>query len=169
MGVLTRLTILAPLLAGAVTGVASAQDVVGLSPGNVGQVFCIAMMGYDEGPIAGLLTPDLGAAIALAQARNAEIAARAPDEKPPLGDGIPWKSWPDSPSSCTVTGTVYMMDESRVRIHYSFEGASEVDYTDTLALKLLPQSNGLKAWRIDNVIHEVGSDLTTSLLSAFGN
>ena len=79
------------LLAGTMHTAALAQPAA-LTPEHIAQIFCLARIGNDMAPVEGLLTPGLTSAIAAAEAENAVIAAQHPDEKPPLGDGIPWQS-----------------------------------------------------------------------------
>lgn len=140
----------------------------GLTPEQVGEIFCLSRTASDAGPIVGLLTPDLSAAIAEAKARNAEIAAQHPDEKPPLGDGIPWQAWPDHAEKCEAGTAELMMDEARIAIRYDFPETPHADYTDHLRLRLVddPQT-GLRVWRIDNIAYATDRDLRTVLVSAF--
>ncbi len=140
----------------------------GLTPEQVGQIFCLSRTASDVGPIMGLLTPDLSAAIAEAEARNAEIAAQHPDEKPPLGDGIPWQAWPDYAEKCEAGTAELMMDEARIAIRYDFPETPHAEYTDHLSLRLVDdRETGLRVWRIDNIAYATDGDLRTVLASAF--
>ena len=153
-----------------VAPVAMADDgAVGLKPEQVGQIFCLARMGSDEGPISGLLSPELTAGIADAWMRNdAWIAANPPDEKPPLGDGIPWQAWPDYAPECSVGLATLMKTDARLEISYSFPDAPDAGFTDTLLLKRVSNPTiGLEQWRIDNVAYATGSDLRAALVDAF--
>ncbi len=143
-------------------------QMVTLSPEQIGEVFCIARLGNDMAPVEGLLTADLKTAIATAESQNAAIQAQAPDDKPPLGDGIPWQSWPDYAPVCTVGQVGYMMDEASVAIAYSFPDAPDAGFTDKLWLVLVETSPGAeKVWRIDNLVYGTDSDLKQTLSTAF--
>jgi hypothetical protein len=147
---------------------ALAQDgPVTLAPDQVAQIFCIARIGNDMAPVEGLLTPGLAAAIAEAEAKDAAWAAANPGDKPPLGDGIPWQSWPYYAPECTAGQTLYEMDESRVRVHYVFPDAPAADFSDTLYLKLIPGPYGWNVWRIDDVAYSTDGGLRTALIVAF--
>lgn len=108
--------------------------------------FCAAMVDGMLDPVT-LVTPDLGEAIETAMARNAEIQAAAPDEKPPLGDGVPWASWPDKPDTCETEVTEAYDGAAMVNVTYSFTAAPDATYTDTLVLM---QSEA--GWAIDDVV-----------------
>ena len=78
----------------------SFAQMVTISPEQIGEIFCISRLGNDMAPVDGLLTAELTAAIADAEAKNDAIQQAHPDEKPPLGDGIPWQAFPDYASEC---------------------------------------------------------------------
>jgi hypothetical protein len=166
-----RNTLCAGLVLAAITSTpiaAKAQDGPAiLTPEQIGQIFCLARLGNDMAPAEALLTPELSAAIGEAEAKDAAWAAANPGDKPPLGDGIPWQSWPDYAPECTVTSASYEMDEARVRLHYVFPATPRADFTDTLNLKLIPGPSGWNVWRIDNVGYSTDSDLRTALTMAF--
>jgi len=150
------------------SGPASAQMIT-LSPGQIGAIFCIARVGNDMAPVEAILTPELGAAIAAAEARNDAIQKQYPDEKPPLGDGIPWQTHPDYAAQCKAGDVTLQMDESRVAIAYAFPEYREGNFTDTLVLKLVADSEmpEQKVWRIDDVVYATEGDLRDTLVSAF--
>jgi hypothetical protein len=140
----------------------------GLVPEQLGQIFCLTRVASDTGPIEGLLTPELKAAIADAEAHNAKIAAQHPDEKPPLGDGVPWQAWPDYTPNCEAGPAELMMDEARVAIRYDFPETPHAEYTDYLLLRLIDEPvTGQRVWRIDNVAYDTDGDLRTVLAAAF--
>lgn len=145
---------------------AAAEPVV-VTPAQISQAFCLSRLTGDTGPIDGLLTPALRAAIADAEAKNDAIQKQAPDEKPPLGDGIPWQSWTDYADTCTPGAVTLMQDEARVAIDYAFTAYPEANFTDTLLLKLVPGDYDNTVWRIDNVAYATDSDLKSALLNAF--
>ena len=118
-------------------GPAAAQAIT-LSPAQIGEIFCIARLGNDMAPVEGLLTDGLRDAIAAAQAVSDDIARQHPDEKPPLGDGVPWQAFPDYAPQCRAGSAILQMDESRVPVSYVFPDSPEADFADTLVLRLVP-------------------------------
>lgn len=140
----------------------------GITPEQLGEIFCLARVADDMAPISGLLTPELRTAIGEAEAANATIAAAAPDEKPPLGDGIPWSSWPDYSPECTARAAELMMDEARIAISYRFPDEPAANYTDYLWLRLVDEPlTNRRVWRIDNLAYATDGDLKSTLASAF--
>lgn len=123
----------AALLIVAATVPAQAQ-MVQLSAEQIGDIFCIARLGNDMAPVEGLLSPVLAAAIGYAEARNAVIAAAAPDEKPPLGDGVPWQAFPDYAPVCTASVSEPDSPEPVVDITYAFPDQPAAGWTDKLLL-----------------------------------
>ena len=85
-------------------------------------------------PIVPLLTPDLAATIADAQQRSDTIQAAAPDEKPPLGDGVPWSSWTDYADGCEVGVPEGDETKTMVPIGHRFSDSPDADYLDHLLL-----------------------------------
>lgn len=147
---------------------ATAQDFIALTPEQIGQVFCIARLGNDMAPVEGLLTPALKAEIASAWEQNAAWEKANPGDKPPLGDGIPWQTYPDYAAECTVGAVSYMMDEADLPIAYGYPGYPDAAHTDTLQLRLIADpAIGEKVWRIDNLAFATDGDLRTSLKVAF--
>jgi hypothetical protein len=65
------------------------------------EAWCQAVMTRNEVAAVGLMSPDLQAAVAEARTASDAFAASHPDEKPPLGDGLPITSFPDGVSECT--------------------------------------------------------------------
>ncbi len=145
---------------------AFAQDYTIMTPEQIGQIFCIARLGNDMAPVEAILTPELTAAIADAETKNAAYEDKNPGEKPPLGDGLPWQAAPDYAAKCDVGEATLMMDEASVKIAYGFPEYPDANFTDTLMLKLIPGEYGEKVWRIDNVIFADGN-MRDSLVLAF--
>jgi hypothetical protein len=146
---------------------AIAQEARAHKPEHVAQLFCLARMADDDAPIRAMLTPDLAAAIASAEDKNAAIAAKTPDEKPPLGDGIPWQSFPDLADSCEAGTTSFMMDEATITVGYHFRSGQDADFTDILVLRQVEQASGRKLWRIDDIAYDTGDSLRDALALAF--
>ncbi|MGV8954177.1 MAG: hypothetical protein ACOH2M_23970 [Cypionkella sp.] len=136
------------------------------TPDQVGDAFCIATLANDMSKIeAGLLSPALVEAITVAETRNAEYASQYPDDKPPLGDGLPWRSYPDAVDGCTVGAVTQAADgaSASVAINYSFKNDPTANYTDTLQLK---QTTGTdRFYQIDD-IEQVEYSSFTALLQA---
>ena len=163
---------LAPCIAAialsATTGLAAAQDMIKLVPSQVGEIFCIARVGNDMAPVMALLTPQLDAAVAEAETKNAAWETANPGDKPPLGDGIPWQTAPDYAAVCTVGQVTFMMDEADVKIEYGFPKYPAANFADTLRLRRVDDPvMGGKMWRIDDVAYAGDGDLKTTLLSIF--
>ena len=139
-----------------------------LTPRQIGEIFCTARTGNDMVPVTALLSETLTTAIADAEAQNEVIAKARPDEKPPLGDGIPWQAYPDYADRCAPGEVTFMMDEAIVPIAYSFTAYPDADFTDTLKLRLIDDpALGGRIWRIDDVAYATDGDLRTTLASAF--
>ena len=166
-----RILFCALLLATSLAALPAAADegTAGLKPEQIGQIFCLSRLGSDEGPLLGILSPELTAAIDDAWAKNDAWAAdNPPDEKPPLGDGIPWQAYPDYAAECTVGLATLMKTDAKIEIAYGFPEAPDADFTDTLLLKRVANETlGLEQWRIDNVAYATGGDLRSSLADAF--
>lgn len=153
----------------ALTTLPAAAQMVTISPAQIGQVFCIARLGNDMAPVVGLVTPALAQAIADAEKKNAEWAAKNPGEKPPLGDGIPWQTFQDYAPQCAAGNVEPAMDEAWVDLNYAFPDAPDANFTDRLHLfQVEDQTVGAAVWRIDNVEYaNDAGDLRSTLVSAF--
>ena len=138
-----------------------------LLPGQIGQIFCMSRQGNDEGPIVGLLTAELSAAIADADKRSADWEAANPGEKPPLGDGIPWQSFPDYAPDCTVGPVTVSEMGAEVEIRYGFPEAPNADFTDVLKLKRVARTDYIDHWRIDDIGFATGGGLRSTLVDMF--
>jgi hypothetical protein len=98
------------------------------------QAFCAATMRTDDAAVRDMLSTSLGEMVAEAEQRNAIIAAEAPDEKPPFGDGIPYRSYPDRPDTCSPGDVRMRADAMEVDILYGFDSEKGAGWTDTLIL-----------------------------------
>jgi hypothetical protein len=147
---------------------AAAQDMVTLTPAQIGQIFCLSRVGNDMAPVSGLLTAGLRDAIVEAEAKNTAYEAANPGDKPPLGDGIPWQTAPDYAATCTPGDVTFKMDEADVKIAYGFPDYPDANFTDTLQLRLVDDPvTDARLWRIDNVGYAEDGDLRTMLASIF--
>lgn len=148
----------------------SLAQMVTISPEQIGQIFCISRLGNDMAPVEGLLTVELTAAIAEAEAKNDVIQQAHPDEKPPLGDGIPWQAFPDYAAECKVGAVALEADRATVDIAYGFPDYPDANFTDHLQLTLVAQPNlPGPLWRIENLAYATEGDLRSVLVSAFAN
>lgn len=148
----------------------SFAQMVSISPEQIGEIFCIARLGNDMAPVQGLLTTGLAAAIAEAEAKNDAIQKAHPDEKPPLGDGIPWQDAPDYAAECTVGAVTLEADRAVVDIAYGFPDYPDANFTDHLQLILVAQPDLPEPrWRIENLGYATEGDLSSVLVAAFAN
>lgn len=163
-------TLLPLLLVSALSAAPALADdaMVTLKPEQIGQIFCLSRTGNDEGPLVGLMTPELSDLIATAEERDAEWAAANPGEKPPLGDGIPWQAWPDYAPDCATGLVTLMQTDAKVEIAYGFPDQPDANFTDTLLLKRVEMDqSGAAFWRLDNIAYATGGDLKATLNAAF--
>jgi hypothetical protein len=135
------------------------------TPESFGTTFCKASLEDDMSPVEAALTPDLAKIIAEAQAKNAELQAAAPDEKPPLGDGLPWRSWTDYADGCEVGAISEEAGKSLVEIRYSFTTSPDANYADYLVL--IPANTGSDSWQLDDIKRIDGTTLRSILAAAF--
>lgn len=124
----------------------------------VARLFCQQRGAYDETALAPHLSPALTALIAEAWAANAAFEAANPGDKPPLGDGIPWQSWPDHAPLCLAKPPVYMMEDAVIHIHYRFLDEPRLSWHDQLILVLVDGN-----WLINDVSFDTGGRLTDIL------
>lgn len=140
----------------------------GLTPYQIGEIFCLGRLSNDMAPVLALTTPVLATAIAHAQALNAAAERAAPGDKPPLGDGLPWQNVSDYAAECTVGDYHSSATMSGIDIHYGFPEAPEVNYTDTLVLIPIPVEPGYEPFlRIDDIAYGAGGSLQTALVTVF--
>jgi hypothetical protein len=143
-------------------------QMVTITPEQIGQIFCIGSLGNDMAPVEALLTPDLAKTIDEALDRSDAIQAEHPDEKPPLGDGVPWRTWPDYADGCTVASAVTEGETATVTIAYTFAEYPEADYSNDLLLQSVVVQQGFDPfWRIDDVDLGEGRTLRSTLAGAF--
>lgn len=143
-------------------------QMVTTTPEQIGQIFCIGRLGNDMAPVLALTTPVLRAAIAYAEARSATIQLAAPDEKPPLGDGVPWQSWQDYAPQCSVGEIKTSATMTGVSIDYAFPDQPDASWTDTLVLVPVVTEPGMPPFlRIDDITYATGGTLQSALTDAF--
>lgn len=163
-----HLTLLAVLPFTFVAAPAQAQMVT-ITPTQIGQIFCIGSLGNDMAPVEAVLSPDLSVFVANAWARNAGFVEQAPDEKPPLGDGLPWRTWQDYADGCLVGVAEEKGDDAFVIIGYSFSEYPRANYENTLVLtRVLPDTGGSEpVWRIDDIDLGDGLSMRSAISGAF--
>lgn len=116
------------------TLVASAEDQPRSAAAAFGAAFCQMKDNPSGADLMVLVTPSLADEIGKALAKNDEIQKAHPDEKPPLGDGIPFQSFPDVSPKCQV-GTVEGEGTGAVvEIRHSFPETPRADYSDRIVL-----------------------------------
>lgn len=127
-------SLLAPLLISMTAFGASAEDQPRSAAAAFGAAFCL-MKDNPPGPdLMVLATPSLAAEIGKALAKNDEIQKAHPDEKPPLGDGIPFQSYPDLSPKCEVGKVEGEGAGAVVEIRHGFPEAPSADYSDRIVL-----------------------------------
>jgi hypothetical protein len=139
----------------------SLAEMAVVSPAEIGEIFCIARQGNDDGILAGTLRADLRGLIDGAMRVSDEAARAHPDEKPPLGDGIPWSSFPDYAAECSVGSVAVEGDTAKVTVQYGFPESRDADYADTLVLALVPHpyDPATKIWRINDITYTTSGTL----------
>jgi len=159
LGILASVVLLSP---------PALAQMVTITPAQVWQIFCIGSLGNDMTPVEAMMTSDLQAAVAAAWERNAEFERANPGDKPPLGDGLPWRSWPDYADGCTVGEAVVDNLRAAVPITYSFSDYPDANYTNQLIL--LPENyvpGEPMIWRIDDIDLGDGYTMRSVLDAAF--
>jgi len=141
---------------------AAPAQAVSLTGVQVGDIFCAGRLSGDMAPVEAILTSELQAAISEAEARNDAAEKAAPGDKPPLGDGIPWQSFPDYAPQCTVVGMSGTAEHPQVVLFYQFPDDSASNWSDRLELSFVD-----KRLRINDVIYKDGTRLTEALVDAF--
>ena len=149
------------------TSLPAQAQMVTISPEQIGQIFCIGSLGNDMAPVEALLTPELSAAIAEAYAVSDAYEAANPGDKPPMGDGVQWRSWQDYADGCTVTSGMTETDNATIEINYSFATEPAANYSNTLVLKPVVITDGMQPfWRIDDIALGEGHTLRQALTDA---
>jgi hypothetical protein len=134
-----------------VAGTPAARADTAADAQQLGEIFC--MLGKDGGEFGRmyLATRSLTEAIDAAVKKNGEIAAAAPDEKPPLGDGVPFQSFPDTAPVCKPGKLSDKGRNQELEIVYEFPDTPKGNWTDRLVL--VPEFGRL---RIDDVLFGPG-------------
>ena len=143
-------------------------QMITLEPEQIGQIFCIASLGNDMAPVEALLSNDLQTIVAEAWEKNAAFEAANPGDKPPLGDGLPWRTWPDYADGCTVGEALAEREMATVVISYTFSEAPDANYSNELILRPATFADGAPlVWRIDDIDLGDGNTFRSVLAGAF--
>lgn len=113
---------------------ASAQDQSRSAAAAFGAAFCLMKDNPPGADLLVLVTPSLADEIGKAMAKNDEIQKAHPDEKPPLGDGVPFQSYPDVSPKCEVGKVAGEGAGAVVEIRHGFPEAPSADYSDRIVL-----------------------------------
>jgi hypothetical protein len=70
------------------------------APEELAALWCKAAWQHDDAAAIELMAPPLQDLVARATEASAAFALRYPDEKPPLGDGLPLSAFPDPTQDC---------------------------------------------------------------------
>ncbi|WP_196257890.1 hypothetical protein [Pelagibacterium limicola] len=146
-------------LSAALYAAPAAAQFEGDSVEQAAAVFCESHGDLDIGARAPYLSPALLEAIAAADAVSQLYVDAYPDEKPPLGDGIPWQAWPDYADACTPGDPLYDGDEATVAITYTFIEYPDATYSDELRFVRVDGD-----WLIDDVIYAENTLTLRSIL-----
>ena len=133
-----------------------------MPPHVVGEMFCLARTVGDMSMVADYFSSELYTAVGRAMLKNAEIQKQQPDEKPPLGDGIPYASFPDAPTECLVDYDGAKAHPTTIAVTYKFADAPDAGWSDTLVLREVEGE-----WQLDDVVYADGGRLTEVLAAAF--
>lgn len=145
------------------TSTAPAAQPTTETPVQVAQKFCDTHLpGTLEAEQATmqLLTPSLRAAMDEAVKKNEAWEAAHPGEKPPLGDGVPFQSYPDVAEKCAA-GAV-SADGTEVDIEYQFDDPL-ANWTDRVKLATVDGKQ-----MVDDILYGVNG-YEESLRSALQN
>ena len=115
-----------------------------------------------------LLSPGLTEVVTAALEKNAAIQAETPDEKPPLGDGVPYQGFQDYAPVCEPGKSVAEGDKVVAEVKYAFPDQQDADAMDRLVL--VKGDGGV--YVIDDIRYGVEGDentLRSALAGAFAD
>ena len=122
---------------------------------TVAEDFCDFLDG-DHHPTTDLFTPSLLHTIEQAETLNTEWEIAHPGDKPPLGDGVPYQSFPDHAPFCRPGENVHIDHQLYMEVDHIFPDTPNANWTDRLKLVKTPDG-----WKIDDVVY--GTDYKTGL------
>lgn len=142
---------LLPLLVLSALPAQAQEQTATITPEQIGQIFCIGRLGNDMSPVSGVMNDDLGALIEDAFASSNAYLDDHPGEKPPMGDGVRWSTFPDYADGCTVGGASVRDLVAYVAINYTFSDP-DANYSDTLMLlPNYPENGPPYIWRLYDI------------------
>jgi hypothetical protein len=147
--------------------VASAEDQPRSAAAAFGEAFCLMKDNPPGADLMVLVTRSLAEEIQKALAKNDEIQKAHPDEKPPLGDGVPFQSYPDLSPKCEVGMVEGEGAGAVVEIRHIFPETPRADYSDRI---VLGEGWTKGALGIDDVLYGEeggGGTLRKTLVEAF--
>lgn len=115
---------------------------------RLGELFCQLKQGGDDQSVRYLLTKGLLAEIAKAEEKNDVIAKAASDEKPSLGDGVPFQSYPDVAPKCGPGAVAQVDGATQVDIEHAFPETPDANWTDRIVVRV---EDGLA--KVDDVLY----------------
>jgi hypothetical protein len=154
-------------MAAIVAGVSAAKADTAEDARKLGEIFCLLGKNGGEFGRMYLVTRSLGTAVGEAVKKNDEIAAAMPDEKPPLGDGVPFQSYQDDAPVCKPGKLTEADGKQVLEIGYEFTDTPTGNWTDRL---VLAPEDGRP--RIDDVLFGTdnsGDGLRKALAGLFSN
>jgi len=159
----------APLLIAAMAAGASPVRADAITDAKqLGDLFClVGKSGRDGGEFGRmyLVTRALGSAIDEAVSKSDAIAKAAPDEKPPLGDGVPFASYTDEAPVCHAGKFAEADGKQTIEVEYIFADTPDANWTDRL---VLVTEDGRP--RVDDVLYGTSGDgLRKALVELFNN
>lgn len=98
--------------------------------------WCAAVMSLDEGAATALMSPDLQQDVAFARTASDAFAAAHPDEKPPLGDGLPLTAFADRVVDCAASD----VGPGGALMTFTAGGGGTATWTD--AIEFVPGPDG---------------------------
>lgn len=139
-----------------------------IEPEQIAEIFCIGSVGNNMAPVEALFSHDLQTLVAEAWKKNAAFEAAHPGEKPPLGDGLPWRTWPDYADGCTAGEGAAEREMATVTVNYTFSDAPEANYSTELILRPATFADGAPlVWSIDDIDLGDGNTFRSILAGAF--
>ncbi|QDZ10931.1 hypothetical protein [Devosia ginsengisoli] len=149
-----------PLILLSILPARAQAEMATITPEQIGQIFCIGRLGNDMSPVSGVMNDDLAALIEDAFASSNAYLDRHPGDKPPMGDGVRWSSFPDYADGCTVGDASIRDLVAYVVINYTFSDYPEANYSDTLMLlPNYPENGPPYIWRLYDI--NLGDGTTT--------
>lgn len=143
---------LLPLLVLSALPAQAQEQMVTITPEQIGQIFCIGRLGNDMSPVSGVMNDDLTSLIEDAFAGSNAYLDSHPGEKPPMGDGVRWSTFPDYADGCAVGGASVRDLVAYVAINYTFSDYPEANYSDTLVLlPSYPENGPPYVWRLFDI------------------